>query len=43
MNVLDENDVEPQFPERSFSATVMENSPINTFVINAAVCNDFKN
>uniref|UniRef100_A0A0R3RJR3 Cadherin domain-containing protein n=1 Tax=Elaeophora elaphi TaxID=1147741 RepID=A0A0R3RJR3_9BILA len=35
INVLDENDVEPRFSERSYSATVMENSPINTFIINA--------
>ncbi|MCP9261414.1 BMA-CDH-7 [Dirofilaria immitis] len=35
VNVMDENDVEPRFPERSYSATIMENSPINTFIINA--------
>uniref|UniRef100_A0A915PYH9 Cadherin domain-containing protein n=1 Tax=Setaria digitata TaxID=48799 RepID=A0A915PYH9_9BILA len=41
INVLDGNDVEPRFPERSYSATVMENSPINTFIINAkAMDND---
>ncbi|VDM45688.1 unnamed protein product [Toxocara canis] len=35
VNVLDENDVEPQFPNKSYSATVMENSPINTFIVKA--------
>uniref|UniRef100_A0A915AFR7 Cadherin domain-containing protein n=1 Tax=Parascaris univalens TaxID=6257 RepID=A0A915AFR7_PARUN len=35
VNVLDENDVEPQFPNRSYAATVMENSPINTFIVKA--------
>uniref|UniRef100_A0A1I7VDM4 Cadherin domain-containing protein n=1 Tax=Loa loa TaxID=7209 RepID=A0A1I7VDM4_LOALO len=43
VNVLDENDIEPRFPERSFSATVMENSPINTFITNVpAIDNDSK-
>uniref|UniRef100_F1KSD0 Cadherin-87A n=1 Tax=Ascaris suum TaxID=6253 RepID=F1KSD0_ASCSU len=35
VNVLDENDVEPQFPNKSYAATVMENSPINTFIVKA--------
>ncbi|VBB34173.1 unnamed protein product, partial [Acanthocheilonema viteae] len=41
VNVLDENDVKPRFRARSYSATVMENSPINTFIVNApAIDND---
>ncbi|CAG9533294.1 unnamed protein product [Cercopithifilaria johnstoni] len=43
INVLDENDVRPRFPERSYSATVMENSPINTFIINAPAIDDDSN
>uniref|UniRef100_A0A1I8EXD5 Cadherin domain-containing protein n=1 Tax=Wuchereria bancrofti TaxID=6293 RepID=A0A1I8EXD5_WUCBA len=43
INVLDENDVKPRFPERSFAATVMENSPINTFIINAAAIDSDSN
>ncbi|VDN83893.1 unnamed protein product, partial [Brugia pahangi] len=43
INVLDENDVKPRFLERSFAATVMENSPINTFIINAVAIDSDSN
>ncbi|VDK58238.1 unnamed protein product [Anisakis simplex] len=35
VNVLDENDSEPQFPKKLYAAKVMENSPINTFIVKA--------
>ena len=38
INVIDEDDTEPKFPKRSYVATVMENSPIQTFIIRAQVC-----
>ncbi|VDK80581.1 unnamed protein product, partial [Onchocerca ochengi] len=43
VNILDENDIEPRFPEKSYSATIMENSPINTFIINAQAMDDDSN
>lgn len=35
---MDQNDVEPLFPQKSYAATVMENIPINSFIIKAEVC-----